>query len=342
MKIVFSICNIGFGHVTRSLRIINELDERGHEVYVMVGSPYDDFMRDRGYRTFTLTKSMDLYEGVGERWKGTLLFSSASTVKFSLSILKARKTIKKVDPDVLVSDSEPSSILSTRNVKKAFLTHQLNLFVGDRMSKFNIVWKKILKICDKVIIPDVVGIDVPKDMKGKSEKVGPLTNVIDQERDKLREKLGMERETILVIPSFSKRERHRKIDAVKDMDYDFIFLGQEKSERVGNVELKRKEEVESPCEYIKASDSVILSGYTSLMESVYYRRPVFVVPTQLEQEKVAELGKKNGILEKGRFTRDEIEKFVKNRELQEKIKKNQSTYHSNGARKAADVIENID
>lgn len=339
MKIAFSICNIGFGHVTRSLRIIDELEDRGHEVYVMAGSPQDEFVRNKGYETFTISRSLNLYNGLGKRWSRTLLFLSSATPKVSLSALKSRKVIKRMDPDILVSDSELSSVLSTGDLNKVFITHQPGLFVGERMSKFSILWRKVIKGCEKVIVPDVIDVDIPKDMEGMSEKVGPIAEDIEEDRSTLKERLNIDDGTVLLLPSFSKEQRYSKMKEVEGLDHDFVFLGQDRNMERKNIRFKKRDDVSSSCEYIKASDFVIVSGYTSLMESVYYNKPVFMVPTQLEQEFVAKLGSRAGVLNKGRFERKAIIDFLEDKKLHDRMSEKQKRFGENGTQDAADVIE---
>lgn len=342
MEIAFSICNIGFGHSTRSLYVIKELERRGHEVHVLVGKPYDEFFRDKGYNTTTLTKSMNLYESVGRSWRKTLKFSSKNISKVSSSVVKARKIIKNIEPDLLVSDSEPGSIFSTREVKKIMLTHQPELFVKEDLSKLNFLWKRVINRCEKVIVPDVIGLEIPKNINDKAEKIGPLFDEIEGGKGELRNKFQIKGKTALMMPSFaSAKEKDKALNIAKSLEANFIFLGQKENRRKGNVRLLKKEDVTRPCAYIKASDLVILSGYTSLMEAVYYQKPVLLIPTQTEQKKIAELGERENILESGTLKRKTIKKFIEDEELHRRIKKGQKKYHKNGVKEAVDIIESL-
>lgn len=342
MRIAFSVCNIGFGHSTRSLYVMEELKKRGHNIHVMVGKPYDEFFRKRGYDTTTLHKPMNLYEDVGKNFKKTVKFSYRSTPKLFSSIVNARKIIKKTDPDLLVSDSEPGSVLSTRSVKKVMITHQPELFVRDRLSRVNVVWRKVLGRCERVVVPDVIGVPVPGEIEDRVERVGPLADEVEEGTKELRERFGMAGGTVLMLPSFTGKEHEKALRVARSLDRNFVFLGQEETKEMENVKLKKKEDVENSCEYIKASDVVVLSGYTSLMESVYYQKPVFLVPTQFEQRKVGELGKVKGILEVGGLSAPEISSFLENEKLRKEIRRGQSRYQSNGANECADIIEGME
>lgn len=344
MKIAFSVCNIGFGHSTRSLNIMEELKERGHKMIVLVGEPYDDFFRRRGYETITLTKSINIEGKVGENIPKTLKFSSKMSSKVVSSAVTSRKVMRKFDPDLIVSDSELGSLFSTRSVKKVMLTHQPELFVEGKISKLNKIWRKVFKFSDRIIVPDVVGLNIPDKLRHIMERVGPLFSKVKENREELREKFEMEGKIVLMMPSFANTKKGKIFEMVKSLDKgsSFIFLGQDKNKNIGNkVRLVKKELVENPCAYIKASDMVVLSGYTSLMESVYYQKPVLMIPTQIEQKKIAELGEENKILMKGEFERDVLKSFIERDELHEEMTENQKKYHSNGAEEAADIIESL-
>lgn len=341
MRIAFVICNIGFGHATRSLNIIHELEKRGHEIHVLIGKPYDSFFRERGYKTHTITEPIDLYKGVGESIRKTIKFSMESFPKSLKTFLMARKIIKRIDPDALVSDSEPATIISVRNIKKVIITHQPNVQMVT-FSKADYVWGKILEKCDKVLVPDVIGVKIPENLQENAEKIGPLFEEIDEDMDEIRKDIGVDDGFGLVIPSFAHKNKSEAIDEVSGLDCDFIFLGQDKNEKIENVALKKREDVKTPCKYIKAANFVILSGYTSLMEAVYYQKPVLMIPTQMEQRKIAEKGQENGLLKVGKFRRDDIKSFIENRDGWEEMVKKQRKYHKSGVKEAAEIIEKLE
>lgn len=340
MKIAFTICNIGFGHATRSLNVVRELDRRDHEIHVLIGKPYDQFFRKKGYNTITLTEPMNLYEGVGSSLVDTLKFSAESFPKGFLTFLKSRKELKGLQPDILISDSEPASLISVGGVKKVMLTHEPTLYLS-KFSRLNDIWNKILHRCDKIIIPDVIDLEIPEKLDDISERIGPLFHKIEERKKELKDKLGYKGKTGLIIPSFASSKKSEIYKELEGMNHNLIFLGQDRNERMGNIVLKKREDVENPCEYIKMSDFVILSGYTSLMEAVYYQKPVLMIPTQHEQKKVAKKGERNGILKMGKFSRQDIKSFIEDKKSWKEMMNNQEKYHRSGAKEAADIIEKL-
>lgn len=322
------------------MNIIRELEERGHEIHVLIGKPYDSFFREKGYNTHTITEPMDIYAEVGNSVRKTLKFSVESLPKSLKTFLMAKKIIKKIDPDLLISDSEPATLVSVRNVKKIILTHQPNLYMIT-LSNLDHFWNKILEKCDKILVPDVINVEIPKGLQGTAERIGPLFEEIEEEEEGIKKEIGVDDDYGLVIPSFAHKNRSETVEEVRGLDYKFIFLGQDKNEKIENVILKKRNDVKKPCKYIKAADFVILSGYTSLMEAVYYQKPVFMIPTQMEQKKVAKEGEKNGILKVGKFTREDIKSFIEDGGSQKEMAQKQKRYHRNGAKEAADIIENL-
>lgn len=347
MKIAYAVCNIGFGHSTRSLNIMNILRKRGHEVEVLVGKPYDKFFTEKGFKTHQISSPIKLYESVGSSLLKTTKFLNKSLPKYLVSAIKIKKILKKVNPNVLVSDSEISSLINSKKIKSVLISHQMNLFSEVVEKNSNKVWHKFIKrYVDVMIVPDILGMKVPEKIKHKVIKVGPLFDKITKSKSKLRRELDIKGKTSILMPSFANTNKSYVIsklaELTKEMEWNFILLGQDKNKKIGNVKLFKKRADLRPCKYLKAGDLSVVSGYSSLMESVYYQKPVFFIPTQTEQRIIGRLGSKNGILKLGSFEKLEyLKRFMNDRKTQKEIIKKQKKYRIDGNKQSVEIIESL-
>ena len=77
-----------------------------------------------------------------------------------------------------------------------------------------------------------------------------------------------------------------------------------------------------------------------MMEAVYHRKPVFMIPTQFEQECIAELGEVSGVLVRGSVSNLKgLENLMEDKTLRRRIVKNQKRFRRNGVREAVRLIE---
>jgi uncharacterized protein (TIGR00661 family) len=341
-KILFSCMSIGLGHATRSLAVADELRKRGAEILFCIGKPYDEFVRSRGYEVTVISPEIKLSSKVGENLTETIKFINENAKNAVKSSINLREAFKNFEPDIVVSDSEPTSMFVSKllnsKIPVVMILHQPKLFVNIFSSSINKIWAAFInKYSDKILLPDVVGLDIPEMLMQKTKRIGPIFRPVSK-------KIKMKKKTILFIPSFAssnKTENIKKIETLASFhkDWDFVILGQDKGKKINNVLIKKKENVKNSCDFIASSGIVVLSGYSSLMEAVYYQKPVAMIPTQLEQRKISEIGEKSGILIKSSFEDlSPIENLMSNSELRKTISRNQKKYHIDGSKQAAAEI----
>ncbi|MCD6368057.1 MAG: hypothetical protein J7L45_03150 [Candidatus Aenigmarchaeota archaeon] len=347
MRIAYAICNIGFGHSTRSLNIINLLRKRGHEIEIIIGEPYNEFFKDKGFKTHRIHSPIKLHESTGSSMLKTIEFINRSASKYMVSTIRVKKILKRINPDILVSDSEISSLLNSRKIKSALISHQMNIFSEVVNEESNKIWHKFIRrYVDVMIVPDILDMEVPKKIKDIVVKVGPLFEMVKERKSKLKKKLRIKGKTSVFIPSFANTNRkqiiHKLVDISEDLGWNFILLGQEMDKKIKNVRLIKRRNDLVPCEYIKASDFSVVSGYTSLMESVYYQKPIFFIPTQTEQKIIGRLGEKNGILKVGSFDNiEELKSILTDKSAQKEMVRNQKKYRIDGNKQSVEIIESL-
>ncbi|MFH1631032.1 MAG: hypothetical protein ABIA21_02305 [Candidatus Aenigmatarchaeota archaeon] len=351
MKILFACCNIGFGHLSRSLVLADELRKHKNiEVAFAIGRPYNEYLeKNTDYKVFKLYRSIPLASSAGLDFTGTLTFARDLIRNFMIYPARIVKIIECYKPDLILSDSELLvPLISKIHLKKyrkpaIMITHQPKLFTKYR--KVDHLWRLYLSKAFKlIIVPDIVGVDAPVEIKDKIIRVGALANSIKLKKRATQKKLGL-RKSVCIIPSFASTGTADKIQFLESVkriallypDYDFAILGQSETRTIGNVKLREMSST-NPLEYMVASDVIVLSGYTALMEAVMIRRPVLMIPTQAEQRKIARLGENDGILMAG--TIDDLPRMLENEKQLEVMVKNQKKIHS-GVKESADAIFSV-
>jgi len=351
MRILFACCNIGFGHLSRSLALAEELRKHKNvEVAFAIGRPYDEYLKNNtDYRTFRLYRSIPLSSSAGLSLGSTVSFARDIIRNFVIYPARIKQIIEVYKPDLILSDSEllvPA--IGKFHIKKyrkpaIMITHQPKLFT--KYKRANRLWKFYLKKAFKIIlVPDVVGVDVPEEIREKTIRTGAMAKSVKYDKTQMRRKLGL-RKSVCIIPSFASANtiaRLKFLRAIKKIasgnkNLDFVILGQRENRQSENVILRKMSDT-NPLEYMAAADLVVLSGYTALMEAVMMRRPILLIPTQAEQREIGKLGEKNGILVSGKIA--EVERIINDKRVMTKMINNQKKI-SSGIREMANAVISV-
>jgi uncharacterized protein (TIGR00661 family) len=349
MKILFACCNIGFGHLSRSLALADELRKYDSvEVAFAIGNPYDKYIEENTkYRVFKLYRSIPLSSSAGLDFAGTMTFARDVIRNFLVYPARIKRIIEVYKPDLIVSDSEllvPAvSKVELKKYRKPsiMITHQPRLFT--KYKRVNNLWKIYLnKTFRLILVPDVVGVKIPDEIQEKTIRVGAMTKTVRYNKNTLKKKLKL-RKSVCIIPSFASANSLTRLKflnevkkiASKNKDFDFVVLGQKENRKIDNVIIREMKSTD-PLKYMAASDAVVLSGYTALMEAVMIRRPVLLIPTQEEQREIGKLGEKNGILISGKIS--DIEVLIKNKKLMKTMIENQSKIKSGLEKMASEIF----
>jgi len=320
MRILFIVCGIGFGHASRSLKIINKLYRLGYEVHVITSGDALQYFIEEGLD--------NLYgiPGMGIKWSGvgfSPLYSAAHylhRLRYYKSIINLeRKIIDKVSPDLIVIDSRPISLISTRiyrRVPRIVLTNQLSIASNSDIVNELVLYRLFPRIWftgDKIAVLDLPppytityrnNVDVisryPHYLDGRLVFTGPI---IDRPR---LDDANREREwdvgfyisapfydkklfTLDVVRYIGLLDGHRVRASLGDPGYKGLSI------EAGNLRLDGW--VRDKYEFLTSIKIVVLrGGQTSIFESIYASTPMLVIPAanQTEQienaNRVSELG----------------------------------------------------
>ncbi|MCC7575850.1 MAG: glycosyltransferase [Methanomethylovorans sp.] len=164
MRTLILVCGEGLGHTSRCIALARELLSAGHEVHFGAYGYSQELIERKGYIVSTIPSEVTL---VGEAGALDLKASILETVKKGrfLGILRIKRLVKKVRPDVVVSDSYFTGIMGSKAMKVPcyIIINQSNMeeffmnkgvssrLLGSLVKKF---YSGAFRIVDGIIIPD--------------------------------------------------------------------------------------------------------------------------------------------------------------------------------------------
>lgn len=162
MRILFLVCGIGFGHASRTYKVIQRLLSEGIEVFVATSSDALQYFWSHDL------KNVIAIPGMRIKWSAiglSPLYSSLHYVRrlgyYKTLIHIERRVIERLEPDVIVMDSRPISQLSTRiykNIPRLVLTNQLSISSNLDFINNYVLYRwfpKVWYTCDKVAVLDL-------------------------------------------------------------------------------------------------------------------------------------------------------------------------------------------
>lgn len=334
MRVYFSPCGVGLGHVGRCIPIARRLLEKKVEVL---------FSTYREGILYVEREKLPFVEAppIGFQVKpdGTVDFRKTAVnpgpFLASFTILKQInaeiETIESFKPDVVVSDSRASSLLAARilGIPRICILNQFQVIIPRkkhflRLARFAdsvtlAIIGNIWTSGDAVLIPDFPqpytissgNLNIPKSYRKKVKLIGPILSVSPNElttKEGLRRRLRLplDRPVIFAPISGPIRERAfltgilRRILLEFPEQYEIVLsLGYPNTDtkpiRHGNLKIYKW--IPNRFDYLKACDLVISrAGHGTLTQCLYYGKPMILVPTpsHTEQHNNAEQAEKIG------------------------------------------------
>ena len=325
MRIYFSPCGIGLGHVGRILPIAKKLQAKNVE---MLFSTYQDGICYIENEKLSVVKAPAI--GFQVKPDGTIDFRRTAInpgpffASFTLmqQVRFEVKTIQGFNPDIVVSDSRASSLLAARLLRKPriCILNQFQVIIPRRkrflrLARYadSITLTLVGKIWaggNTVLIPDFPppytvctgNLGIPKQYRKNVKLIGPILSTKPgslQSQEELRKKLKLpeDRQVVFVPISGPEKEKAFLIRVLEK-----IFLNFPKEYEVvmslgypgasGKV-LRRNnftiyDWIPNRFEYLKACDVVVArSGHGTITQAMCYGKPSIVVPTPSHTEQIS-------------------------------------------------------
>jgi len=324
MRVQFSPCGIGLGHVGRCVPIAKRLEGRGAQVLF---STYRDGVR------YAQQEGVPVVEvpPIGFRVKpdGTVDFkqTAVNPGPFFASFTLLRQVdaevevMKAFEPDVVVSDSRISPLIAAKllRIPEVCILNQFQIIVPRRRRFLRLaklvdagalaIIGKIWTTGIRVLIPDfpppytlsMGNLRIPNSYQKRVRLIGPVLPLGPDElpsQKEIRRKLGLSEDKPVVFAPISgpAKERAyftgilRQIFREFPDDYQVVMsLGypNTSTEPIQNGALTVYQWVPNRFEYLKACDLVIArAGHGTLTQSICYGKPLILVPTPNHTEQL--------------------------------------------------------
>ncbi len=324
LRVLFSPCGLGLGHVGRCAPIARELEKRGAEVLF---STYGDGMLYTEQEGFPVVEVPPI--GFTVKPDGTVDFrqSLINPGPFFTSFTVMRQldaeigVMRAFKPDVVISDTRVSPLIAAMllEIPRVSILNQFQIIIP-RRSRFLRLAKLVdagaLAVVGKVwtsgthvLIPDFPlpytlsagNLQIPTSYQRRVELIGPILPVRPEElpsRRKLRKKLGLSEDKPLIFAPISGplKERAYFTEVLQKIFLEFpegyqivMSLGYPNSSmnpfKRGNLTIY--EWVPNRFEYLKACDLVVArAGHGTLTQSICYGKPLILVPTPNHTEQL--------------------------------------------------------
>jgi UDP-N-acetylglucosamine--N-acetylmuramyl-(pentapeptide) pyrophosphoryl-undecaprenol N-acetylglucosamine transferase len=324
MRVYFSPCGIGLGHVGRCVPIARKLMEKKAEVLF---STYQEGIEYIEREKLPLVKAPSI--GFKVKPDGTIDFRQTAVdpgpffASFTLikQIDAEVESIESFKPDVVVSDSRASPLLAARilGIPRICILNQFQVIIPRkkrllRLAKFAdsatlTMVGKIWTSGNEVLIPDFPkpytisagNLNIPKSYREHVKLIGPILSTLPDElptKKELRKKLGLPtNKPVLFAPiSGPLRERAfltailRRILLEFPDNYEVVMsLGYPNAdhEPVRHSNLTIYKWLPNRFEHLKACDLVIArAGHGTLTQCLCYGKPMIIVPTPSHTEQL--------------------------------------------------------
>ncbi len=295
MRILFVVTGVGLGDATREHANIEAFLKKDPSTEIIVAG------YDNSYEYFKAkfpTVKIRGYKLSGKRLKFNLLSFIIRNFflpfKWLWETIKLRLLVRRFNPDVVISDFEPTGILMARLAKKkCVVVFGYDPFAFDEFTRKHQVsqimaWehrylKGVYDRADLVIIQTLLN----RRHSMIYNYVNPIirTKPSDLHNEKvLMKKLGLKKQPIIVMLGGSEFgiRLAKEIDNVasKLPNENFIIFGASKmvprSPNVTHYPFK-----DNVLEYLKVSKGVIsLAGQKSLTESIVFKKPMLIFPIE--------------------------------------------------------------
>lgn len=324
MRVYFSPCGVGLGHVGRCIPIARRLAQENVEVMF---STYREGVNYVEREKFPLYKAPPI--GFQVKPDGTIDFRQTAVnpgpffASFTLleQVNAEIAAIENFQPDVVVSDSRASPLLAARilGIPKICILNQFQVIIPRKTHFLRLariadtitltVIGKIWTSGNAVLIPDfpepytisIGNLNIPKSYRKKVRLIGPILptdpDELQSEQELRRKlKLPMDKPVIFAPISGPIRERAfltgilRKILLKFPEKYEIIVsLGYPNASTEpihhGNVRIYKW--VPNRFEYLKACDLVIgRAGHGTLTQCMRHGKPMILVPTPSHTEQL--------------------------------------------------------
>jgi UDP-N-acetylglucosamine--N-acetylmuramyl-(pentapeptide) pyrophosphoryl-undecaprenol N-acetylglucosamine transferase len=344
VRIYFSPCGLGLGHVSRCLPIAEELRNRGAEVLFSTYQEGLEYLRESRFPVVSApSMRMEVVDGRVDLKMSSVKGGLRALPGFLNQLRVELEHMRGFEPELVISDTRLSSIFAARllDIPSALILNQYQPIVPRSRRNFNLskVADGVLltligggwALSDIILIPDfpepyTICLDllrIPKRHRGLTRFVGPILPRRPEECGDEGGLPGVEEGRPLILASISGPEKERipliskLIPILREFPRDYGVLLS-----MGMPRLELRPRSYGPLKilpwlpdrfrYLKACDVVISrAGHGTVLQNLCFGKPQVLIPTpgHTEQYANARRAKELGVAEalhQGELTRDSL------------------------------------
>lgn len=285
MKIIYAINSDGFGHVTRSIPIIDHLLKKKHNISIITDKKVADFLKKK-YPKIPITVIPQIYfeytNDSVKTFKG--FFKSFNKHNFR-NLKKTILVIKNAKPDIIISDLERYSLWAGKflNIPTIEIDNHATIFRGDVEFKKKDTGDFLqAKTVSKIVYPFAnyyFGLCFYRtEITKKNTEIFDPIFLDDVKKHKPKEK-----DYILVYNRFM--DKTKMIPVLKKIkNQKFLIFGYNVDKIDKNLEY-RKTKPNLYKEIAECKAVITNGGHTLISEAIYFKKPIYSIPIkrQIEQ-----------------------------------------------------------
>jgi len=323
MNIVYGICGEGYGHASHALTIADYLQKKGNRVLILTyGRAYD--ILEKKFNVRKIEGLHIICESGKISVPKTIFTNFFNLVKLLFEFRGLEREIDKFHPDFFITDMEPLSsfLANKKNLPLISLSNQNRFLACKINSKIkNIHHHFFTKLITRLFVIradyyiTLSFSDLSKRILKNHYIVSPILRP-----DILNLKPTVKNKVLVYL---TKKDEN-VLNMLKKIDENFVVFGYDVEKKEGNLYFRKKEKF---LEEFKDSKAIISnSGFTSVGEALYLKKPYFAIPLRGHFEQIynAEYIKEKGFGQfSDRLKKEDIENFLKNLD---EYRKNLSRY----------------
>lgn len=285
MKIIYSINSDGFGHVTRSIPIIDHLLKKKHNISIITDKKVADFLKKK-YPNIPITVIPQLcFEYTNDSVKSIQSFFKSFNKHNLKNLKKTIITIKNANPDIIISDLERYSLWAGKflEIPTIEIDNHATIFRGEvKYKKKDVSDYLQAKAVSKIVYPYAdyyFGLCFyrTKIKKKNTEIYDPIF------LDEIKKYKAKDKDYILVYNRFM--DKTKMIPVLKKIkDQKFVIFGYNVDKVDKNIEY-RKNKPNLFKEIAECKAVITNGGHTLITEAIYFKKPIYSIPIkrQIEQ-----------------------------------------------------------
>lgn len=284
-RIIYGVSGQGFGHAMRSKVVLDYLIKQGHQVEVLAYGQSYDFLKD----FFTCHSIFGLRlvykENKVDYW-ATMLHDTKRFPDAVRSFNAVRDLYKTFDPELVISDYEPMSVVVARLKKLPVISIGNHHFITNTEIEYPKKYRKdylAVKVVNDAMTPfaDAYLVTTIAEEKIKDDKTFLFPPLLP--RQVHEQKVTTGRNVLVYVTS----KFEGLLDALAAVpNQKFVVYGFDRDAVEGNLIFKTFSR-EGFLADLAASRAVIANaGFTVISESLHFAKPYFAIPVHKQFEQI--------------------------------------------------------